>query len=244
MHDAPDAGRLADYPPQVVLQALLANNLTSFTEFAFGVVRPDVPFKPNWHFEAVTEKLSQVACGDVRRLIITLPPRTLKSLCASVSLPAWFLGRHPWERVVVVSYSDFLARSHANDFRQLVKHPIYQASFPAMRLERETDREIITTKRGKRIATSIDGTLTGLGGNLIIIDDPLKLGDAMSESVRARVIEWYRSTLLSRGDDKTAMRIVVVMQRVHQDDLAGYLQEQGGFEVLNLPAIAQRDETY
>jgi predicted phage terminase large subunit-like protein len=245
MHDAPDAGRLADHPPQVVvLQALLANNLTSFTEFAFGVVRPEVAFKPNWHFEAVTEKLSQVACGDVRRLIITLPPRSLKSLCASVALPAWFLGRYPWERVVVASYSDFLARSHANDFRRLVNHPIYQASFPAVRLERDTDREITTTKRGKRIATSIEGTLTGLGGNLIIIDDPLKLGDAMSEPVRARVIEWYRSTLLSRADDKTAARIVLVMQRVHQDDLAGYLQEQGGFEVLNLPAIAQRDETY
>jgi hypothetical protein len=244
MHNVPDVGHLADYPPHVVFQALLANNLTSFTEFAFGVVRPDVLFKPNWHFEAVTEKLSQVACGDIRRLIITLPPRSLKSLCTSVALPAWFLGRHPWERVVVVSYSDFLARTHANDFRRLVNHPIYQASFPAMRLERETDREIITTKRGKRIATSIDGTLTGLGGNLIIIDDSLKLGDAMSESVRERVIEWYRSTLLSRADDKTAARIVLVMQRVHQDDLAGYLQEQGGFEVLNLPAIAQRDETY
>jgi hypothetical protein len=101
-----------------------------------------------------------------------------------------------------------------------------------------TDREIATTKRGKRIATSIDGTLTGLGGNLIIIDDPLKLGDAMSDAVRERVIEWYRSTLLSRGDDKTATRIVVVMQRVHQNDLVGYLQEQGGFDVLNLPAIS------
>jgi predicted phage terminase large subunit-like protein len=244
MHNAPAADRLAEYPPQVVLQALLANNLTSFTEFAFDVVRPGVPFKPNWHFEAVTDKLSQVACGDVRRLIVTLPPRTLKSLCASVALPAWFLGRYPWERVVVVSYSDFLARSHANDFRRLVNDPIYQATFPAMRLERDTDREITTTKRGKRLATSIDGTLTGLGGNLIIIDDPLKLGDAMSESVRARVIEWYRSTLLSRADDKTTARIVLAMQRVHQDDLAGYLQEQGGFEVLNLPAIAQRNETY
>jgi predicted phage terminase large subunit-like protein len=226
------------------LQALLASNLTSFTEFAFGVVRPGVLFKPNWHFEAVTHKLSQVACGEVRRLIITLPPRSLKSLCTSVALPAWFLGRYPSERVVVVSYSDFLARSHANDFRRIVNDPIYQATFPAMRLERDTDREIITTKRGKRIATSIDGTLTGLGGNLIIIDDPLKLGDAMSEAVRARVIEWYRSTLLSRADDKKAARIVLVMQRVHQDDLAGYLQEQGGFAVLNLPAIAQRDESY
>jgi predicted phage terminase large subunit-like protein len=244
MPNAIDAGRLTDYPPQIVLQALLANNLTSFTEFAFGVVRPDVTFKPNWHFEAVTHKLSEVASGEVRRLIITLPPRNLKSLCASVALPAWFLGRNPSERVVVVSYSDVLARSHANDFRQVVNDPIYQATFPAMRLARDTDREIMTTKRGKRIATSIDGTLTGLGGNLIIIDDPLKLGDAMSEAVRARVIEWYRSTLLSRADDKKAARIVLVMQRVHQDDLAGYLQEQGGFEVLNLPAIAQRNETY
>jgi predicted phage terminase large subunit-like protein len=113
-----------------------------------------------------------------------------------------------------------------------------------MCLGRESDREITTTKRGKRIATSIEGTLTGLGGNLIVIDDPLKLGDAMSEAVRARVIEWFRSTLLSRGDDKSATRIVVVMQRVHQNDLVGYLQEQGGFEVLNLPAIAQRTETY
>ena len=192
----------------------------------------------------MTHRLSQVASGEIRRLIITLPPRTLKSLCASVALPAWFLGRNPSERVVVVSYSDFLARTHANDFRQVVNHPLYQAAFPAMRLARDTDREIVTSKRGKRIATSIDGTLTRLGGNLIIIDDPLKLGDAMSEAVRNRVIEWYRSTLLSRADDKTAARIVLVMQRVHPGDLAGHLQEQGGFEVLNLPAIAQRNETY
>ena len=239
-----DADRLANCPPELILQVLLANNLASFTEFAFGVVRPGIPFKPNWHLEAVSHKLSQVANGEIRRLIVTLPPRSLKSLCTSVALPAWFLGRNPSERVVVVSYSDFLARSHANDFRLLVNHPIYQAAFPAMRLARDTDREIVTTKRGKRIATSIDGTLTGLGGNLIVIDDPLKLGDAMSEAVRTRVIEWYRSTLLSRADDKAAARIVLVMQRVHQGDLAGYLLEQGGFEVLNLPAIAQREDTF
>jgi len=173
-----------------------------------------------------------------------MPPRNLKSLCASVALPAWFLGRCPSERVVVVSYSDFLARTHANDFRLVVNHPLYQAAFPAMRLARDTDREIVTTERGKRIATSIDGTLTGLGGNLIIIDDSVKPGDAMSEAVRARVIEWYRSTLLSRADDKKDARIVLVMQRVHQDDLAGYLMEQGGFDVLNLPAIAQREEMF
>ena len=158
MRDPLAADLLTDPPPHLVLQALLAQNLMAFTEFAFGVVRPGIPFNPNWHLEAVIEKLSQVASGETRRLIITLPPRTLKSLCASVALPAWFLGHHPSERVVVVSYSDFLARSHANDFRLLVNDRIYQAAFPFMCLARDTDREITTTKRGKRIATSIEGT--------------------------------------------------------------------------------------
>jgi hypothetical protein len=99
-----------DIGPDIALQALLAHDLMAFTEFAFSVVRPGIQFKPNWHLEAVTHKLAQVAKGEVRRLIITLPPRSLKSLCASVALPAWFLGHCPWERVVVVSYSDL---SHA-----------------------------------------------------------------------------------------------------------------------------------
>jgi predicted phage terminase large subunit-like protein len=232
------------YPPGLVLRAVLATDFMAFTEYAFGVVRPNTMFKPNWHHEALAHKLTQVASGEVRRLIVTLPPRNLKSLFASVALPAWFLGHNPSERVVAVSYSDLLARTHANDFRRLVNDPIYQATFPAMRLARDTDREIVTTLRGKRHATSIEGTLTGLGGNLVIIDDPLKQDDAHSEAVRQRTIEWYRSTLLSRPDDKQVARIVLVMQRVHQDDLAGYLEDQGGFDILNLPAIATETKIY
>ena len=233
-----------DYPPGLVLRAALALDFMAFSEFAFAVVRPNTQFKPNWHLEALAHKLSQVASGEVRRLIVTMPPRNLKSLFASVALPAWFLGHNPSERVVAVSYSDQLARAHANDFRRVVNDPLYQATFPATRLARDTDREIVTTMRGKRYATSIEGTLTGLGGNLVIIDDPLKQDDAHSETVRARTIEWYRSTLLSRPDDKQVARIVLVMQRVHQDDLAGYLEEQGGFEILNLPAIAPQTQSY
>jgi predicted phage terminase large subunit-like protein len=232
-----------EYPPGLVLRAVLALDLMAFTEFAFGVVRPNTPFKPNWHLEVLAHKLSQVASGEVKRLIVTMPPRNLKSLFASVALPAWFLGHNPSERVVAVSYSDQLARTHANDFRRLVNDPIYQATFPTMRLARDTEKEIVTTMQGKRYTTSIEGTLTGLGGNLVIIDDPLKQDDAHSEAVRKRTIEWYRSTLL-RPDDKQVARILLVMQRVHQDDLAGYLEEQGGFEILNLPAIATQTETY
>jgi hypothetical protein len=146
--------------------------------------------------------LSQVANGDIRKLIITLPPRNLKSICASVALPAWFLGHHPSQRVVAISYSAELAKAHAGDFRKVVTDPLYQAVFPEMRIKRETDREISTTANGKRYATSLEGTLTGLGGNLIIIDDPIKLGDAFSEVVRKRSVDWYRSTLVTRPDDK------------------------------------------
>ena len=148
------------------------------------------PFKNNWHIAAITHKLSQVAEGDVKRLIITLPPRSLKSLAASVALPARFL----WTQSLGTRGGDLVfgflgAHPMPNDFRRVVTDPLYRATFPAMRLARDTDREIISTLRGKRIATSLEGTLTGLGGNLIIIDDPIKLGDAMSEAVRARGIE-------------------------------------------------------
>src|SRR5258708_58140 len=172
-----------------------------------------------------------------------MQPRNLKSICASVALPAWFLGHNPSERVVAISYSDALAKTHANDFRRVVTDPIYQKTFPRMRVSRETDSEIHTTLRGRRYATSIGGNLTGRGGNLVIIDDPLKPGDAYSDAVRERVIEWYRSTLVTRADDKTAARTVVVMQRVHVEDLVGYLLDQGGYEILNFPSVAQSTQT-
>jgi predicted phage terminase large subunit-like protein len=234
-----------DASPQRLLLAVLRTDFRAFVEYVFGLLRPGEPFKPNWHIDAMAHKVSQVASGEVRRLIITVPPRHLKSIIASVALPAWYLGHNPSERVVAISYSADLARTHANDFRRVVNDPLYRAVFPKMVVSRDTDNEIHTTERGRRYATSIGGTLTGRGGNLIIIDDPLKPGDAVSEVSRQRVIEWYRSTLVTRADDKRVARTVVVMQRIHVDDLVGYLQEhKAGFEALNLPAIAQSTATF
>src|SRR6204780_2139034 len=109
----------------------------------------------------MAHKVSQVATGEVKRLIITVPPRPLKSIITSVALPAWYLGHNPSERVVCVSYSADLAKTHANDFRRVVTDPVYQAVFPRMIVSRDTDSEIHTTLRGRRFATSIGGTLTG-----------------------------------------------------------------------------------
>jgi predicted phage terminase large subunit-like protein len=234
-----------DASPERIYRAILATDFRAFVEYVFGLLRPGTPFKPNWHIDAMAHKVSQVAIGDVKRLIITVPPRHLKSIIASVALPAWYLGHNPSERVVCVSYSAELAKTHANDFRRVVTDPLYQAVFPKMRLSRETDSEIHTTLRGRRYATSIGGTLTGRGGNLIIIDDPLKPSDAISDVSRPRVIEWYSNTLSTRADDKQTARTVVVMQRIHVDDLVGHLLEtEAGFEVLNLPVVAQSTTTY
>jgi len=231
--------------PQEVLRAILATDFRAFVDYVFRVLRPTTPFKPNWHIDAMAHKVSQVASGEVKRLIIAVPPRHLKSIIASVALPAWYLGHNPSERVVCVSYSADLAKTHANDFRRVVKDPLYQAVFPRMRVERDTDAEIQTTLRGRRYATSIGGTLTGRGGDLTIIDDPLKPGDALSDVTREGVIEWYRSTLVTRPDDKQVARILVVMQRIHVDDLVGYLLDNdAGFELLSLPAVAQSTITY
>lgn len=234
-----------DASAQQIYRAILATDFRAFVQYVFGLLRPGVEFKPNWHIDAMAYKVSQVASGDVKRLIITVPPRHLKSIIASVALPAWYLGHNPSERVVCVSYSAELAKTHSNDFRRVVADPLYQAVFPRMVLARDTDSEIHTTLRGRRYATSIGGTLTGRGGNLVIIDDPLKPSDALSQVSRERVIEWYRSTLVTRPDDKQAARIMVVMQRIHVEDLVGYLQQnEAGFEVLNLPAIAQSTTTH
>ena len=226
------------------LYRILRTDLTSFVHKAFGTVSPGDTYAPNWHIEAICHRLSKVVGGATKRLIISIPPRHLKSICASVALPAWVLGHDPTRRIICVSYAQDLSVKHANDCRTVMNSDWYRRAFPRTKLDpsKNTESEIMTTKRGLRLATSVGGTLTGRGGNFIIIDDPIKPADAMSEVARARVIEWFGSTLLSRLDDKENDAIVLVMQRLHEGDLAGELLKQGGWEHLRLPAIAELEE--
>ena len=108
---------------------------------------------------------------------------------------------------------------------------------------KNSETEIELTARGFRLATSVGGTLTGRGGDIIVIDDPLKPDDALSEAKRSAANQWFMNTLLSRLDDKRTGAIVVVMQRVHIDDLTGFLLAQSDeWDVLSLPAIAESEE--
>lgn len=203
-------------------------------------------FTPNWHLEVVADKLLAVERGDVDRLIITQPPRSLKSICASVAFPAWILGHNPRARIICISYSQELADKFGRQTRQVLESSWYKASFPGTRINpaKRADGEFETTARGFRLATSIGGRLTGLGGQYLIIDDPIKPNDAMSRVQRKNVNDWFSSTLYSRLDNKNTGRILLVMQRVHEEDLVAHVQQLESWEELRLQAVAEQDETF
>jgi predicted phage terminase large subunit-like protein len=162
-------------------------------------------------------------------------------MMCSVAFPAFVLGHDPSERIIVASYGAELAVNLGNNFRAIIDSDWFRRLFPWMQASpvKNTEFEVLTTQHGYRLATSIDGTLTGRGGNIIIVDDPLKPTDALSDIRRERVNDWYANTLISRLNDKVSGAIIIVMQRLHMDDLTGMLLGSGeDWTVLNLPAIA------
>jgi hypothetical protein len=175
---------IIDPPGTRLLEAVCRNDFASFVRKCYHTLSPGSSFHPNWHILAVAHHLEQVRRGKIKRLIINMPPRSLKSVMSSVAFPASLLDHDPAKRVIAVSYGSELAIKHANDFRAIVNAPWYQSVFPGMRISptKNTETEVATTRNGYRLATSIDGTLTGRGGDIIVIDDPLKPIDAHSDS--------------------------------------------------------------
>jgi predicted phage terminase large subunit-like protein len=222
--------------PDPELQAILRTDLAAFIQKVFHTVAPGDVYRHNWHLEAIAYELERCGRGESTRLLITQPPRTLKSICTSVAFVAWALGHDPALRFLCVSYSQDLALDLARKLRLVLESPWYRATFPGLRLRRNTEAEVTTTQGGGRLATSIGGTLTGRGADVIVIDDPLKAEEAQSEVARNRVIDWYQETLLSRFNHPPTGRLVLVMQRLHEEDLAGHVA--AGWRHLDLPAIA------
>jgi hypothetical protein len=177
--------------------------------------------------------------------LITVPPRHLKTNCTSVAFPAWLLGRDPKTKILVASYGHDLAAKPARDFRSVIESPWYRRLFPAMQIDdqRNTAMEVETTMRGVRKAVSLGGAVTGFGADITIVDDLMKAEEAQSETMRQNVKDYFEQTLYSRLNDKANGAFIAVQQRLHEDDFAGYLIASQGFRHLNLPAIAERNES-
>jgi predicted phage terminase large subunit-like protein len=226
-----------------VLAGLLRQRLSSFVARVFAQLDPNTIFHRNWHIDAIAWHLEEVRHGRIKRLIVTMPPRSLKSITASVAFPAFVHGHHPERRFICVSYASELAAKLQNDYRIIVEQAWYRSLFPGVRIKRSTESEVTLTATGGRLASSVGGVLTGRGADIIVIDDPLKAGDAMSALRREAVNDWYRTTLISRLNDKNDGAIIIVTQRLHIDDLVGHVTENDDqWVVLNLPAIARNDQ--
>ena len=229
---------------QKALEAVLRNDLSSFIQKTFDSMSPGGDYKHNWHIDAIAHRLQQVLDGEITRLIITMPPRSLKSIATSVAFAAFALGHEPTTQIINACYSDDLAAMHARHRRQVMKSKWYTRIFPKTRIgkSKDSETEFVTTANGGCYATSVGGTLTGRGADIIIIDDAIKVGEAASEAVRHQVNSWYRETLYTRLNDKESSAIIIVMQRVHEDDLVGHVLDLDDWTVLDLPAIATEFE--
>ncbi len=226
-------------------QAIYRFDFTSFIERSFRETTPQTKLHMGEYIELIATKLEDCRKGKIKRLIINLPPRYLKSHCVSVAMVAWLLGHNPATRVICASYGQDLADKHARDCRIVMTSPWYKRLFRTrLAPDRTAVSDFNTTDRGFRLATSVGGPLTGRGGDYIIIDDPLKPDDALSESKRNAVNEWFDNTMLTRLDNKTEGCIIIIMQRLHQNDLVGHVTERGKWEILSLPAIAEENETH
>ena len=230
-----------------ILNAILRTDFKSFVEKVFNEVSPSALYMDNWHIDLICSELMSVENGDHNRLIINLPPRYMKSIICSVAFPAFILGHNPKASLVCVSYNDSLSEKLALDCKKVIESEWYKELFPQTKLSKNKKAvlDFETTDGGGRFSTSVNGTLTGRGGDYLIIDDPIKPTDANSDLQRNKVNEWYGNTLYSRLNNKNTCKIIVVMQRIHEEDLTGYLLDSDeNFKLIKIQAIAEQDEKW
>lgn len=217
----------------------LAGSLREFTRAAWPLLEPATPFKPNWHIDAISEHLEGCRKREIRRLVINIPPRHMKSLNVTVLWPSWWWASEPWVRFLSASYGEKLATRDAVKSRRLIESAWYRARWGhVFRLLRDQNQKARyeNDQTGYRIATSVGGTGTGEGGDVIILDDPHKADEVESDVERENVLDWHAGVISTRFNDPATGVEVLVMQRLHEDDLTGHLLELGGWEHLCLPA--------
>jgi predicted phage terminase large subunit-like protein len=221
--------------------------LADFIRDSWHVLEPDEPFRDNWHIQYIAEHLELVTAGEIKRLIINIAPRHMKSILVSVMWPCWEWTMHPERRWIFTSYVDRLSTKHSLDRRTLMRSRWYQERWAAA-VQFSSDQNLKTqysnVRRGEMQAVSFGGAVTGLGGNRIVIDDPIDPQGAESELERQGAIDYYSNTLHNRLNQPDRDAIVLVMQRLHEDDLTGHLlkQEPDDWVHVRIPEIAEEPE--
>ena len=212
------------------------------------------PFKDNWHIGAVCEHLEAVTRGEIRRLIINIPPRHMKSISVCVGWPAWTWIQNPVSPLsgpqtsfLFTSYAQALSTRDSVKCRRLIDSAPFQRRWgERFRLlgDQNTKTRFDNNHNGYRLATSVDGLLTGEGASIICVDDAHSVREKESETVRQSVLDWWDESMSTRLNDPATGAYVIIMQRVHHQDLVGHLLEKGGWEHLCLPARYESDHPH
>ena len=214
-------------------------DLRQFVRLAWHVVEPAVEFIPGWHLDAVCEHLQAVTRGQIRNLLINIPPRHMKSLTVGVFWPAWEWVAAPNRRWLFSSYALSLSERDSVKCRRLIESPWYQRHWGdrfSLCGDQNTKLRYENTRGGHRIAVSVGGAATGEGGDRVVVDDPHNVSQRESNAVREEALAWWDQTMSTRLNDPKTGAKVIVMQRVHEKDLSGHVLEQGGYVHLCLPA--------
>lgn len=234
---------MTDQITRAIWRKLMRSSFLHFLAKAWPHVDAGKQLAMNWHLFALALSLDRVVTGKSKRLLVNLPPRNGKSMTISVIWIAWMLGVDPTLRFIGISYSNELSRKFARDCLAIMESEWYKTIFPDTIISRKRSaaHDFETTRGGGRIATSVGGTLTGRGGDIIVLDDMIKPEEVNSIVARERLNDWYRGTLSSRLDDKQNGAQIFVTQRLHQYDLSGLLLETASWDHLCLPAYAAED---
>lgn len=233
--------------------------LKHFIRIGWPFIDP-AEFVSNWHIDAISDHLEAVANGDIRRLVIMMPPRHMKSLSVNVAFPPWVWAQKkrspltgPGVGFLSTSYAQHLSVRDNVKSRRVIDSVWYQRGWGdrfKLTSDQNTKIRFENNCGGYRIASSVDGTATGDGGDIIIIDDPISASDALSPTVRQAANEWFDNTMSTRLNDPKTGAYIIVMQRLHEDDLVGHVLEQakqdGGdqWTVLCLPARYEPDHPF
>jgi predicted phage terminase large subunit-like protein len=233
-------------PERAQLNEATRRDLYTHVQRAFAELNPGRRFHHGRHLEYVCAEVAALCTGDTRRLVLNMPPRNLKSIIVSVAFATWILGKDPTKRILIVSYGQDLAQNFARDCLRVMTAGWYRETYRKTRIDRDSGRmdDFRTTQNGGIKVESILGGVTGFGADYIIIDDPMKPNDARTDVSRTKVNETLQNTVLSRQDGVGSARVILVMQRIHEDDPTGYLMARQPWRQVRLRAVAEEDERH
>lgn len=225
------------------LEHLYSSHLPSFAKVALFEILGEQVSSDFWHVDVISDALQGCLDRGQRRLILNLPPRSLKSHCASVSMPVFAIGRNPKHRIMIVAGSAALARDLQRRALALLRTSRCRSLFPHLR-PKEQPGEIVLPQGGGILYASVGQRLIGRGADIVIVDDPLSPSKAQDDGARTYVNEWYDAEVVPRLNDKASGVIIIVMQRLHLDDLTGHVRQRRAWSNIVLPAVALQDETW